>query len=410
MKIPALKGKIGTWNYYSTILTFQQVNDYVSKIDDELHRSKGLKDLIQRSITDNFKSIKEYVLKQPEVFFNSLVLAVYDDYPNWVEVEITYENFETYQLGLLDFPSKHKIFPVDGQHRVEGIKAALKENSELANMKISAIFIGHKNDENGMEKTRRLFSTLNRYAKPVTMNDIIALDEDDIVAIITRNLLEDFDLFENERVIYSKQKGIPRTNTKAFTSIITLYQCNLELLKNFYEDKKGLRPTSKRLEEYRKFRKSEKEINDFYKYCSNFWSEIKNNIDPVKNFVSKKENLATNFRHKNGGNILFRPIGLLPFVKAVTKINISKKKSYKSIIKKFNSKNLDITKKPWEYVVWNPISKSMIMNNSSLIELIFRYKYDNSTLTLKELDRLKKQYAAKINFENKNLDKVLKKL
>jgi len=72
MKIPALKAKIGNWDYYVTTLTFKQVETYVSKIDDNLHKSESLKDLIQRSITNNFKSIKEYILNQPEVFFNSL--------------------------------------------------------------------------------------------------------------------------------------------------------------------------------------------------------------------------------------------------------------------------------------------------------------------------------------------------
>lgn len=409
MKIPAIKGKIGTWDYYITTLTFQQVNDHVSKIDDELHKSESLKDLIQRSITNNFKSIKHYVLNQPELFFNSLVLAVYDEYPEWVEIEVTYENLETYQIGLLDFPSSHKIFPVDGQHRVEGIKAALKENPELGKMNISAIFIGHKNDEDGMKKTRRLFSTLNRYAKPVTMDDIIALDEDDTVAIVTRNLLEEFDLFQNERVIYSKQKAIPSTNYKAFTSIITLYQCNIELFKFFYEKKTDKKPTKKNIEEYLKFRKSDNEINEFYEFSVNFWNDVKNNIGALKAFMKTDINPAKEFRNSKGGNIIFRPIGLLPFVKSVLKIKSRKGKThFKTIIKKINSINLDITKKPWNYVVWNPISERMIMNNMSLTEIIFVYKYQTDLLTEKELEKLKSSYASKISYEEENLDEVLK--
>src|SRR5699024_5656182 len=112
-----------------------------------------------------------------------------------------YDNIETYQMGLLDFPGNHKIFPVDGQHRVEGIKAALLEKPELKDQKIAVIFIGHKNDEAGKQRTRRLFTTLNRYAKPVLLDDIIALDEDDVVAITTRFLLEEYDLFTGKRVV-----------------------------------------------------------------------------------------------------------------------------------------------------------------------------------------------------------------
>lgn len=126
MKIPALRANIGNWDYYVATLTFKEVNDMVSRIDNELHKSESLRDLIQRSITNNYKNIKKYILNQPELFFNSLVLAVYDDYPDWREIEFTYDDEETYQMGLLEFPGHHKIFPVDGQHRVEGIKADRK--------------------------------------------------------------------------------------------------------------------------------------------------------------------------------------------------------------------------------------------------------------------------------------------
>ena len=95
MRIPAIRAKIGSWTYYVTTLTFEQVDNFVSRVDDELHQSESLKDLIQRSITKNYLSIKEYILNQPEIFFNALVLAVYNDYPDWREIEFKYgEGFE----------------------------------------------------------------------------------------------------------------------------------------------------------------------------------------------------------------------------------------------------------------------------------------------------------------------------
>lgn len=59
MKIPALRAHIGDWTFYVTTLTFEQVNQNVSRIDDELHKSETLKDAIQRSITNNFISIRD---------------------------------------------------------------------------------------------------------------------------------------------------------------------------------------------------------------------------------------------------------------------------------------------------------------------------------------------------------------
>ena len=407
MKIPALRAKIGDWDYYVTTLSFEQVNTFVSKIDENLHKSESLKDLIQRSITNNYISIKEYIINQPEVFFNSLVLAVYNDYPDWREIEFKYDDDEIYQMGLLEFPGNHKIFPVDGQHRVEGIKAALKEKPELKNQRIAAIFIGHKNDEPGKQRTRRLFTTLNRYAKPVSLDDIIALDEDDIVAITTRYLLEEYDLFSDKRVIYAKQKAIPVNNKDAITSIITLYQANIELFRLFYERKFEKKPTKKRISDYQKFRPSNEEITAFREFCVQYWDAFKMKLSFISDFVGKTENPAELYRDiQRGGNLLFRPIGLLPFVKASVEINKRRKTEFSKIFERFNEIDFSINNKPWQYVVWNPIAKKMIMNSNSITQLLLLYLYDSSLLSEKELSKLKEGYAYKISYEG-NLDNVL---
>jgi len=400
MKIPALKGKIGDWDYYVTVLTFAQVRDHVSKIDDQLHQSQSLKDLIQRSITGNYLSIKDYILKQPELFFNSLVLAVYNDYPNWQEIEFKYGELETYQMGLLDFPSKHKIFPVDGQHRVEGIKAALEENPDLVNEKISAIFIGHDNSIVGKKKTRRLFSTLNRYAKPVTLDDIIALDEDDCAAIITRELLEEYDLFTGSRVVVAKQKAIPSNNKNAITSIITLYQANIEIYKEFYFSNYNKKLTKKKLEEQLKFRPKDEEYDLFRNYCIEFWNAFKS-LSVVKDYLKLESNYSVPFRNnESGGNLIFRPIGFLPLVKATLLIRRNRGITFKQIFTAFDKINFDISKKPWLHVLWNPIEKSMIMNTSLLTERLLIYLYDSKLLSKEEMKKLKEGYAAKISIED----------
>ena len=222
MKIPAIKGKIGETIYYIANLTFQQINQLVKRVDSELHTSTSLKEEIQRSLSDNYIKIKQYILTRDDHFFNSLVLAVYDGLPVWTEIRYELEEEWYHNVGVLHFNGDEKIFPVDGQHRVEGIKAALREKSEIASETISVILIGHNNTPEGMEKSRRIFSTLNRYAKPVRLGDIIALDEDDIVAITTRIMLENFPLFTGDKIKASNSKSIPSGDKKCFTTLMTL--------------------------------------------------------------------------------------------------------------------------------------------------------------------------------------------
>ncbi|MCF6297124.1 MAG: DGQHR domain-containing protein [Flavobacteriaceae bacterium] len=414
MKIPAIKAKIGTWTYYITTLTFQQINDHVEKIDDQLHNSESLQDLIQRSITKNYLSIKDYILNQPEMFFNSLVLAVYDGTPSWIEVELKYGEQEYFNMGFLDFPEENeKMFPVDGQHRVEGIKSALLDNPDLRNNSVGAIFIGHSTDEAGMQKSRRLFTTLNRYAKPVTMDDIIALDEDDSIAIITRDLLENFDLFTGKNVTKSKNKAIPDSDKKSITSIITLYQCNKELLKLYRVIRKREAPNvsrdKKKLEDYLKFRPKEEEISLFNDYCKNFWLAFADGTSDVNLYLqSEEETPALDFRNKEtGGNLIFRPVGILPFVQAVIEINKRKGTSFEDIFARFDRMNFNMNIIPWRQVLWNPYENIMIMGSSAVVKLLLLYMYQEDVIRVGELRSLKEKYAAKINYDENNENPVL---
>lgn len=415
MKIPAIRAKIGNWVYYISTLRFEQVAQHIEEIDDQLHKSKGLQDLIQRSITKNFESIKEYILNQEERFFNSLVLAVYNGVPKWIEVELHYDEEEYFNMGFLDFPSEQKIFPVDGQHRVEGIKSALKQNPELASEQIGAIFIGHSTEPEGMQRSRRLFTTLNRYAKPVTMDDIIALDEDDSIAIATRHLLENFDLFKNENVTKSKNKAILDSDKASITSIITLYQCNRELLKIYRQKRKNESPDSERdkasLEHYLKFRPKDEEINLYIQYVVEFWNSFTVNIDEIEAYLRIEDhNPATIFRNKeNGGNLLFRPVGLLPFIQAVVEIKKRTQQTFDQILSQFNAINFSLNNIPWKNVMWNPNEKTMIMGTAGITKLLFLYIF--GVIRNSELTTLKIKYADRLNLaENESVDDILNEI
>lgn len=414
-QIPALRGKIGEWTYYLATLTFNEVNQYVKKIDDELHTSDKLSELIQRSISSNYIEIKKYLLSQEERFFNALVLAVYDGSPNWIEVELNYGEEEYFNLGFLSLSGKEKIFPVDGQHRVEGIKAAIKEKPELGSDRVPVIFVGHSKTAEGMTKSRRLFTTLNRYAKKVTWDDIIALDEDDLAAIVTRTLLESYPLFQGNRIVISEQKAIPDGDIEAFTSIITLYQCNRELLKVFYqENKKKVKRGGivNNFNDFLKYRPDDDIIEEFEKHCRLFWDSISQNLDVVDKFLNSPnlEFKSKIMRNKeNGGNLVFRPIGLLPIVQAAITIMNSKSLDAKSSIKLLNKIDGTLTSKPWSGTMWNQKGNKMIMASSKFVRNMLIYLVDQTLLKKKQITALADDYAGKIDYSDDSM-KLLEEL
>lgn len=390
-KLPAIRSKMGIWIYYATSLSFEEVNKYVKPINDELHSSELLSGMIQRSITENFENIANYIETQEERFFNSLILAVYDGEPTWNEIRIDDDDDEdNYNLGIISLSGKEKIFPVDGQHRVEGIKKALQNDQSLSTERVPVIFIGHSKDELGMQRTRRMFSTLNRYAKPVSLRDIIALDEDDIVAIASRNIIDNSHLFTKGRIFDSKNKSVPENNDMALTTIITYYEVNKELLWLHIKDKtvKGLDNKiikgRAKVGEYIRHRPLDEEIVLFTDECKEFWSTIIDECSEIKNPDLK----VGKYRDNNGGHIFFRPITLICYAKVVVRIKSLTQASYKKILKSFPKELLWIQNRLWKKVVWDDVLKKMVMGHAKLVELLMLYIYDRNILTEKEMHKM----------------------
>jgi hypothetical protein len=162
MKIPVIRANMGIWNYYLATLSFSEIARYVKGIDTELYEMNLKNETELTKITQ----IKEYLLSQDERLLSSLVLAVYDGEPKWIEVELHYKDEDFFNLGFLEFTGKEKIFPIQGQPQVEAIKAAFKENHNLSNEKVPVIFIGHQNTAEGIQRSQRLFSHLNKHVAP----------------------------------------------------------------------------------------------------------------------------------------------------------------------------------------------------------------------------------------------------
>jgi DNA sulfur modification protein DndB len=408
MRIPAIVSTIGNWNYYVCSMTFEQIDSYVRKIDKELHKSKKLSELLQRTITNNYNKISKYILEHDDRFFNAIVLAVYEGDPQFREVSFEFEGDSYGNMGILDFTGREIIFPVDGQHRVEGIKKALREDHTVASDSIPVIFIGHRNNPEGMERTRRLFSTLNRYAKPVKKSEIIAIDEDDIVAITTRYLVENHNLFINNRI--SLSTNLVESNTNAFTTIETLYDCNYFLFTNYY---KRLSHTGGILN-FLRVRPSDLEIEEFQNLCCSFWDIFSTKFTQISEFLSISEEGARSFRNSEGGNLLFRPVGLSPFVKAVTTINKRTNNNYEEIMDLMREIEVSLLEKPWRHVLWNTQENKVITRNSTLTHLLFLFIYQSKAnetiMTNTEYENLKKKYSNNLTINIDDIDDVLSEL
>ena len=375
LQVPALRAKMGDWVYYAAFLTMGDIADRVS-LADEIHKHKGLRDLIQRQVDDSghAEAIKNYLLTQDQRFFNSLVVGVYGGDPDFYELAISSspqmnsEKLPAYitgALGILQFVGTEKMFAIDGQHRVVGIKKAVKEKEQLKKDEVVVLFVGHKTSEAGMERSRRLFTTLNRYAKPVSKADIIALDEDDIVAILTRMLVEQHPFF-SKFLLVKKGKAITATDRRFFTTLEALY----DVINTFlHQDSREWR-TAKRI------RPTDGMIRREYKRLTAFWDLFIGSVPALRDLRDSEldEQKAALYRNRNGGHLLYRPAGLMIVIEVIKKL-LDAGYKLEDIVQTIAKIPMQLATEPWAGLLWDVTNRRMIMSadNRMLAERLLAY-------------------------------------
>ncbi|HZH31870.1 MAG TPA: DNA sulfur modification protein DndB [Pyrinomonadaceae bacterium] len=374
---PALRCHMGDWVYYVTYMKFSDVSIWV-KQTEEIHKNKKLKDMIQREIGDRVGPIVDYLLEQKERFFNSIVVGVYGGAPKWYPINVgdspahgspDLDGDARNAIGLLMLEGEEKLFAIDGQHRVVAISKALKENRSLADEQLGAIFVAHSNDEKGMMRTRRLFSTLNRYAVPVSKGEIVALSEDDAFAIVTRRLVEDFPLLKSDVVakegfvFFGKTSNVGPSDRKSLTSVLTLYDIvtTIHIPRLDRRERKDLQRLKDR-------RPTDQKLNAIYHSQITYWNLLKANIPEYKELFASKpeEQVAGKYRGTKGGHLMFRPIGQKAFASAV-RIMMDRGLSMKKAVAALSKVPMDLNEAPWKYVLWNPSTKKVNSKVSNLL-------------------------------------------
>lgn len=356
--LPALRAKMGDWTYYIASMTLRELVQRVTTAS-AVHKTERLDELIQRSLSPRARDIADYLISQPQRLFGTLVVGVYGGEPEWLEVAIK-ERVRPWDegderldgtIGLLRLSGSEQLFALDGQHRLVGTAQALKDCPSLGNEEVAVIFVGHAKNEAGLERTRRLFSTLNRYAKPVSKSDIIALDEDDAIAIVTRRLVDSHSLFSN-RVSVGKTKAVPVDDRVNFTSIVALYDCIAMVLK--------LHPEWKN--EHKRLRPSDEILSGFTQYCVNYWNIVLEEHEVLQTYLKVPEEgkPAQPFRGRTGGHLLFRPIGILAHTWVVTSLCTKEATDTRAAVRSLTRVPMELAEAPWSGLLWDGENQRVI--------------------------------------------------
>lgn len=181
--------------------------------------------------------------------------------------------------------------------------------------------------------------------------DIIALDEDDVIAIVTRRLIEEHPLLSDKISTGIKKSMHPADKTN-LTTIVTLYDVMDIFLRN---RRRGWI-------DYKRLRPKDSDVDAFYQKATQFWDSMCCHFSPLRDLrdSSQNEQIAGIYRNSDGGHLLFRPIGLLLIVRVIADLISIMGMSVPMVLKRVSSTPTELSKDPWVGLLWDRTNKRML--------------------------------------------------
>ncbi len=391
-RFPALRSRIGDWYYYVTTLPFHEVAQRVQPAT-ELVTTRDMSAWIQRSIVqERAKKIADYLITRTQHFFPGVVVGVFLGEPTWYEIDVednvvltdpAIEPNAQYNLGLLELGGTERLYAIDGQHRIAGIKAALEQldtpegiehHDRLANEDLAILFVSADIEREGqLERVRRLFTTLNKEAKKVSDAEIVALGEDDAAAIVTRWIATRYDGLRadpsdaDDDLPHLVQLGtrdeIPHTNQRGVTTIVSLYR----MAKGIFQ--KDITALNKECQGHRP---DDEELEAIYGEAVMIWDLMREHDEALGSVIGSDpaEQRAADHRHDQGGHILFRPMGLQSFGRALGLLR-TRQIDTGLAVKSLCKLPMSLSGSPWVHAVWNPYTRRMNNDSQPVAEALF---------------------------------------
>jgi DNA sulfur modification protein DndB len=355
---PSLKCQMGSWIYYVTCIKAVDIVKLVH-FAHECFPENELDKVLQRRLTDRSLEIAAYLDLNEQRFFGSLILAAYDGEPNFIPINLPDAALLgelSPKPGLLRFDGTEKYYALDGQHRLAALQKVVKDKPErYAQDEISAIIVCHTRDDEGIKRARRLFTTLNRYAKKTSKAEDVMMDEDSPADIYTRRLVREHDFFRqrikvsrktrNGGMAFVSGESMPRGEKQHLMAFLTLKRCNEALLPKTFRDQ--ITP---------QVLPSLDVLDDGYDQLTKRWNTL---IDAVQVWSNLKDakNQIDGDRGDSGGNVLLRPIAIVSFIEACGEAldaGISGAE-----IGRIAAALADISQPPWCHLLWNPNANKM---------------------------------------------------
>ncbi len=399
---PAMKGKFGSTEYFMITMKANDVTKQLT-IPKDIPNWDDLKleERYQREINYNRvkKQIAPYLAHDPDRFFGALIVEAYN--PEEMEFELIDSLLKQVphlyrtaakSLGFLTLSGGEMLVPLDGQHRLAAIQFAMdgkdeKEksingitpNTDLANDDVLLVVIKH----DGTSKGRKIFNKVNRYAKATTTAENLITADDDIIAIISRDIADNT---IGGRLVNYRSNTLPESSYY-FTTLSTIYQATQSILEEKF-GKINRQALPKLLD-----RKLYEDL------AQEYWREVSNNVTLYYQALHDKEHSGDDDRRDiRKAYLIGKPVVQLALMNAVVKLRSSSKSdgsklSWGDIHSRINKADWKSSNELWQHILINGtkiISGKQAVNFASS----FIAYYLGEKLWEKEIANLRERYAS----------------
>ena len=406
--VPAMEAKLGSTTYYILSMKAKELADKVV-IPRELEgwHDLSVEEIYQRDL--NYSRVRSqiapYLANDDSRFFGAIIVAAMN-----FEDEVQFEPLEKVakiqlplaykkgadRMGFLTFKGGEVLIPLDGQHRLKAIKFAVEGKDErgrnigaieapciaLANEDVTVMLIAYE-----PQQARKIFTRVNKYAKPTTTGQNIVTDDDDVIAVLTREIA-------NEQIGAHLVKYTSNTLTKTdehFTTMGIVYLCNDDIIRNTFPVGKIGKSSLPEKNDIKLYRDKVNEV----------WETVLEKVEIFSDMLDEPEPSGDKKRQQiRATNLLGKPVAQECLIKAFNRLtewptNMSSAEACKNLNElpwPITNENLSI----WNRVLWaggtdgKIITKRRILA-TKLIAYLAGEKLSNES-SAELLDEYKKQF------------------
>ena len=245
--IAALKGKLGTADYYLFCMKVQELVAKIGFVRPNEWKDMPVEAKYQRELNlPRIKRIVPYLVNDKDRFFGSIIVAGrnFGKEPsiNFVPISSACDlkplgnvnEAEAMKMGFLTLRGGEQFVVIDGQHRMKALQYAIRgtddngkevpSDPQLADEDVSVILIDFN-----LSQSRQIFTQVNKNAVSITPGQRLITDDEDKIAVISRRIANDLVGGRMASIGTSLSEHAPE-----FTTLGAIYSANCAIVERVH--------------------------------------------------------------------------------------------------------------------------------------------------------------------------------